>query len=380
MSVSTTLFWRVRASVEDVPYDLSRDLSSFTIEEEDRSPTMLTVQLADPFTIFSHAFREGMDIEAELGTEDDHRTLFRGRIYHVDSSLPQQGAPTLTLKAYDATMLMGLQERNRRFRDVTLRDVVTQVAQPQVEPRPVRVELLGNPRFEGEGLRQREETDLAFLRRLADDAHAAMGMEIGPERDEFLFVAQQTLLGVDPEVVLHYLRCGVPTRLLTFDAQADVANIAVPRTVAGTDPTTGETVDPQPTTLTAVGRAEDRLRDDNLAAFEERHPDRAAAIRDLIDASGTLETSVRAALGTARREALPAFATPAQAAQVREHQPAASLHGMQATGSTVGNKELHARRSLGIEGAGRFSGTWYVTKATHAFDRQGYRTDFTCVR
>jgi hypothetical protein len=46
----------------------------------------------------------------------------------------------------------------------------------------------------------------------------------------------------------------------------------------------------------------------------------------------------------------------------------------------VGNKDLHVRSALAVEGGGRFSGVWFVSKATHAFDRRGYRTEFTCER
>lgn len=377
---NNALFWRVSVTASGTSYDLSLDLSSFTIEEEDGAPTMLTVQVTDPFTVFSHAFREGMDIEADLGTVDDHTTMFSGRIYHVDGALPLNGSGTLTLKAYDATMRMGLQQRNRRFQDVALSDIVTAVAEPHMEGRPITVQVDGDPTFTGEGLRQREETDLAFLRRLAQQAQCAMGIDFGESGEEFIFKAQQQILQAVPDVVLHYNRCGVPNRLLSLDAHADVADIAVPRIIAGMDPTTGDTIDPSETTLTDVGSVDDRLLEDNLAAFEAKHDDRGAALRDLISAADTLDETVRQDLGDSRRDPIPAFATPAQAAQAAQQQPSASLHGMRASGGTIGNKDLHVRKPLEIEGAGRFSGIWFVTKTTHALDRQGYRTDFTCQR
>lgn len=378
--MNEALYWRVGVTANGVSYDLSLDLSSFTVEEEDGAPTMLTVQVSDPFAVFSHAFREGMDIEADVGTVDDHRTLFAGRIYHVDGSLPLNGTSSLTLKAYDATMRMGLQQRNRRFRDVALSNIVKIVAQPHLEGRSMTVQVDGDPTFPGEGLRQREETDLAFLRRLAQEAQCAMGIDFGESGEEFIFKAQQQILQATPDVALHYNRCGVSNRLLSFNAQADVANIAVPRVIAGMDPTTGETIDPTATTLTEVGSLDDRLREDNLAAFEEKHPDRGDALRDLISAAETLDETVRQDLGDSRRDAMLAFVTPSQAAQVAQQQPSATLHGMQASGTTSGNKDVHVRKALDIEGAGRFSGTWFVTKATHMLDRQGYRTDFTCQR
>lgn len=378
--MSETLFWQLLVAAEGVPYDLSRDMTSFTIEEEDRSPTMLTVHVSDPFTVFSHALREGMDIEATMGTEDDHRVMFRGRIYHVDSSLPLDGSPSLTIKAYDATMLMGLQERNRRFRDLTLSQIVTEVADPHLEA-PIAIDLIADPPFPGEGLRQREQTDLAFLRCLAEHMHCAMGIDLVEGVEEFVFKAHQRVLETTAEVALHYGRCDVANRLLTFDAQVDVASIAVPRAIGGMDPATGDVMDARTTPITPVGRVEDRLLEDNLSAFEEEHPERALLLRELIAAGETLDPIVREELGEARRDPIPAFATPEQAdEEARAAQPATSIHGMEATGSTPGNKDIHARRPMEVEGGGRFSGKWYVSKATHILDRQAYRTDFTCNR
>jgi phage protein D len=374
------LFWRVTASAGGASYDLSGDLSSFTVEEEDRSPTRLTVQVSDPLRVFSHGFREGVDIEAELGTADDHGVVFRGRIYHVDAGLPQDGTPTLTLKAYDASMVMGLRERNRRFRDLPLSEVIRKVAEPHFEGRPLRIQLLGDPVFDGEGLRQRDETDLCFLRRLAEEAHCVMGIELAEDGETFTFTAEQFVLQSEPTVVLHYGRCNIPHRLLTFTGQVDVGSIAVPRSIAAMDAKTGEVVDPRDSRLEEVGKVEDKLRDENLAAFEDRHPDQGPTLRELIEAAEAVEPTLRAELGKARRDAIAAFASSDQVIQHGEQQPSTSLHGMQASGSTVGTKDLHVRTALGIEGGGRFSGSWFVSKATHTFDRQGYRTEFTCQR
>lgn len=378
--MSETLFWQLLVVAGGAVYDLSHDLMSFTIEEEDRAPTLLTVQVSDPFTVFSHALREGMDIEATMGTEDDHRVMFVGRIYHVDSSLPLDGTPQITIKAYDATMLMGLQERNRRFRDVRLGQIVTQVADPHLDAR-ITVNLLADPLFPGEGLRQRDQTDLAFLRCLAEHMHCAMGIDLVEGSEEFVFRAHQLVLAETSEVMLHYGRCDVANRLLTFDAQVDVASIAVPRAIAGMDPATGVIMDPVARPIAPVGRAEDRLLEDNLSAFGEEQPDRVALLRELIAAGEALDPVVREQLGEARRDPIPSFATPEEAnEETQAAQPSTSVHGMEATGSTPGNKDIHARRPMEVEGGGRFSGKWYVSKATHTLDRQAYRTDFTCNR
>jgi hypothetical protein len=374
------LYWRMTATAGSTTYDLSSDLSSFTVEEEDRSPTRLTVHLSDPHTVFSHAFREGVALEAELGESGDHSVVFRGRIYHVETSLPQDGVPALTLKAYDSSMAMGLRVRNRRFKDVPLSAIVRSVAEPHFGGRPLHIEPLGDPVFDGEGLRQRDETDLCFLRRLADETQCVMGVEIGPDGDAFTFVAQQAVLQKPPGVTLHYGRCNVEQRLVSFDARVSVGDIALPRTIAAMDRLTGEVIEPRDGRLAEVVKLDDRFLDESLAAFEDRHPDQGPELRALIEGAAEVSKALRQELGETRREPMPAFANVEHVIQNGEHQPSTSLQGMSASGTIVGNKDVHARMAMGISGSGRFSGSWFVAKATHTFDNRGYRTEFTCQR
>jgi uncharacterized protein len=54
---------------------------------------------------------------------------------------------------------------------------------------------------------------------------------------------------------------------------------------------------------------------------------------------------------------------------------------VEATGTTVGLPDLRAGQNLRIAGLGaRFSGRYFVTKTTHTFDANGYRTKFTARR
>ena len=47
-----------------------------------------------------------------------------------------------------------------------------------------------------------------------------------------------------------------------------------------------------------------------------------------------------------------------------------------ATGSCIGESGLRAGTKLQIQGAGRFSGDYFVTRAVHRFNSRGYTTDF----
>jgi len=74
------LFYQVVVTAGMVSHDLSSAISSLVLEEHHRLPATLSLELADPFKIYGHALREGMDVELDLGTIDDHSTMFVGRI------------------------------------------------------------------------------------------------------------------------------------------------------------------------------------------------------------------------------------------------------------------------------------------------------------
>ena len=177
---SQDLFYKMSIDAGGAHYDLSADITSFTIEEDSTRPDQLTINLSDPYKVFSHAFQEGMDLEVDLGTADDHSIIFRGRIYKVEGEFPKSGVPRLTLRAHDNSMKMGLRKRNRPWKDLTLQDIVEQITSSYGFA-SVDVQLQGNPNFLGNGIRQQEETDLAFLLRLAQE----YGCEMYVSADNF---------------------------------------------------------------------------------------------------------------------------------------------------------------------------------------------------
>ncbi len=107
------LFYRVSVKAGVAGYDLSHDLTTLTLDEQAAKAAQLSVDLADPYKVYSHALQEGMEIEVDLGEVKDHSLVFRGHICKVDGSFPKEGVPTLKLLAYDRLTKMGLRRRNR---------------------------------------------------------------------------------------------------------------------------------------------------------------------------------------------------------------------------------------------------------------------------
>lgn len=373
------LFYRVSVDAGGVTTDISRDISSATVDQREDRPDQLTVELADTYKVLSHALQEGMDVEVELGTDEDHSIVFRGRIYRVAGIFPKDAVPTLRLQAYDGSMRMGLRKRNRTFTSMSLSDIVNSVASAHFDD--VRVDVVGDPQFSRNGIRQNDETDLAFLRRLAEAYGCVAYVRAGDDGDTFNFIAQYNVMSADPEITLYYGRGDVPYRLLRFESSADVSGIELPRVLSGIDYDTGTPTSVSTADNLEVGDEGDPYFDENLTALRSADPVKAAQLELLVSAGPAVQLALRQELGRAVRRATPTFTTEAELATLAQNQFATSLRGMRATGGAVGVKELVARTSVGIaDVGGRFSGSWYLSQVRHLLNREGFSTDFECRR
>lgn len=375
------LYYRVFIIAGSATYDLSHDLSSLTVEESGAGPDKLTIEMADPFKVYSHALQEGMQVETDLGTVSDHSVIFRGRISKVEGTFPRHGVPKLRLLAFDRSMNMGLKKRNRVWADTSLEKIVKDVAGAYFNTEDIKVDLKGNPDFTGNGIRQQDETDLAFLLRLASRYGCEMCVVSGEQKDELFFKAQYKIMKSEPEVTLYHGRQGVANRLLSFEATVDAAKIQLPRVFTGTDFDTGQCIQQVTAPVQAVGTTEDRFTEENLTRFYSSYPARALSIKNLLAAAGTVQRQLRDELGSVEREVTPGFTTQDELNKRADNQFSTSIHGMSASGSAPGNHRIHSQSTIGIaDVGGRFSGTWYLSQVRHVLNKTGYQTEFQCRR
>lgn len=373
------LYYRVSVSASGASYDLSDDLSSLTVDQQEGQPDALTVEIADPYKVLSHAVQEGMDVEVELGTDDDHAIVFRGRIYKLDGAFPGDAAPTLKLQAYDGRMRMGLRQRNRTFADMALSAIVSEVVRPYFNQ--VQVDVEGDPNFPGNGIRQQDESDLAFLIRLAGAYGCVMYVTAEDRGDTFHFIAQYKVMKAEPVVTVYYGRTDVDYGLRSFQSNVDTAQIQLPRTLSGIDYDTGDPTEIKTAELLDAGDADDEFFDENLTEFRANQPDKAELLERLLDVAQTARDLLRADLGTSVRTAVPTFTTEDQQRAIADNQFSTSLRGMRASGTADGIRKLVAQTSVEIKDVGgRFSGTWFLSQVRHVLDEKGYRSEFECRR
>jgi hypothetical protein len=198
--------------------------------------------------------------------------------------------------------------------------------------------------------------------------------------DTLHFVSQSKLLGSKPQVTLYHGRCDAAARLLTFEASVDVDSIELPRELSGIDEETGQTVTAT-AQLKKVEDIADPYQGENLAALRKEAPLQAARLDLMLSAAKSVNATVLTKLGSVQRTPVPTFVSSANLPKIAQNQSSTSPLGMRASGSTVGNRRIHAQAMLAIEDVGgRFSGTWFVSHARHVLDRRGYHTEFQCQR
>lgn len=380
--MSEELYYNITVGAAGVTYDLSSDISSLTISEESGKPDQLTIEISDQYKTFSHAMQIGMDIEVDIGRIADHSLIFKGRIYKVEGGFPREGVPLLRILAHDRSMEMGLRKYNRRWRDMSLSQIVEKIGQEYFGMPGVSVKVEGNPTFSGNGIRQVEETDLAFLLRLCRTYACEMYVEVDKHGTESLqFKSQKTIMTETPIMSVYHGRCGVENRLESFNANTDVGNIQLPRQLIGMDYDNGKATEIVTADAEEVGNTEDQFLDENLASISKEQPIQVTNLTALLGAASSTPDQIREALGKSRREAIPTLTTPELLQERSRNQFSTIINGMKANGSMHGNQRLHAQAGIDIANVGgQFSGIWYLSQVRHTLNKEGYKTEFECQR
>ena len=93
-------------------------VSSVTAVEDDRQADNVTITIPDPRMIYADGLFEGSE-EVDMGYAEpnQHALMLRAIITKVEQGYPENGVPTLTLKGEDKSILMGLIEKKKLWRD-----------------------------------------------------------------------------------------------------------------------------------------------------------------------------------------------------------------------------------------------------------------------
>jgi phage protein D len=368
-----TPFYQVTLEGEDItPW-----INSVATVEDDRQADSVTITIPDPRMIYSDALFEGSIVEVDMGyaEPDQHALMLRAIITKIEQTYPENGVPTLTLKGEDKSIMMGLVEKKKVWRDRKVSDIVRAVAQPHGFAR-VEAQLSPDPMIRSRPITQDGKTDLAFLQELAETYHAKCFVELDEQGQEVLYFLPErrivTLRRPD-QLILRY-RMGPTSNLISFSPTFDSSYIDRQKEVADID-VQGNTVESQekPPSEIVIWPL-DSVRTAQASVADQ------AKIKKLYDIGAKRKRELQKQLAARRATVGEVVADKAELESTNDSLEARRL-GMSASGSTFGNIWLRAKSNIVIKGANeRFNGTWYVSNVTHKIDSSNYKTDFKCVR
>jgi phage protein D len=365
-----------RITVEEV--DITPWVSAVTVVEDDQQTDSVTITIQDPRMIYADALLEGSTVEVDMGyaENDEHALMLRAILTKVELSYPESGVPSLTLKADDRSIEMGLEERKAVWRDLTVTGIVKRIA-ARHGFHQVEAQLAPDPKIvHSKPIHQDGKTDLALLQELAQTYHAKCFVELDGKGAEVLYFIPErrvvTLRRPD-QLVLRY-RMGPDSNLLSFSPSFDSGYVDrlkakddvddKGRAIQTRDKSPTETVvwslDPA---FTGLANAADRPK-----------------IQDLYDRGKEGKRKLQQKLARPKKVAGEVARDQADLEATNDFLEAHRL-GMTGGGTTFGNIWLRAKSSVDIQGVNnRFNGRWYVPNVTHKIDGGGYRTEFKCVR
>ena len=347
--------------------DITQEIRSFVFEDNESKLDVMELTVTDRNLQFvdDPLFQEGNEIVARFGYVGNLSPRKKAVIKDIEYDFPEEGDPTITLRAYDKGFKMAGKENQKVWTKpppgILYSEIAEEIAAkygltPKVTPTKVR------------HLRvvQSNVSDAEFLKQLAEkarpkDGDGVAGYVFYVQDDELHF--HPPALGQQPAAVLEYftdtqgvLRNFKPT------TQSQAAKGAGTETKAiGVDPRKKETVE---------HRASNKNTPERTALGKKTY---------LVDGNTGEETYQEEESGhiVASPERTESFheepsQEPAQDAAEGKFKKA-ELGQVEATAVTVGIPRLRAKQNVEVKGVGqKFSGVYYVESVRHEFGESGY--------
>jgi Bacteriophage probable baseplate hub protein len=357
--------------------DITPWVNSISVVEDDRQADNVSMTISDPRLIYADALFEGSWVEIDIGYAEtnQHALMLRAMITKVELSYPESGIPALTLKGEDKSIVMGLEEKNKRWKDLTVTEIVRQIGTSHGFKK-IETQLSPDPLIKSKPLHQDGKTDLAFLQELAKKYHAKCFVELDEQGEEVLyFIPERRIVRLRrPERLELRYRMGALSNLISFSPTFDSSYIDRLKEVADVDHH-GKKIQNQEKPQTEIG-----VWDLDPARMAQANARDREKILHLYEQGAAQKRLLQQKL--AARRATVGDVSPDQAEMESTNDSLESRRlGMSASGSTFGNIWVRAKSNVFIDGASeRFNGEWYVSNVTHKIDSSGYKTDFKCVR
>jgi phage protein D len=374
-------FLRVRLGAASPFADLSPQVISVDIRDEDRGSDVATVVVADQAHVNAEALREGQEIRIEMGWESEHALLFMGEIRRTEAVAPAGGSTTgrVRLTAYDFSCRMqGRPAEEGRQHVGTLQSILTAMAERARIP---VADVLIDPMptwTEDRKLEQLSRSDWELIQDLAEQYRARAFVEVNATASDseaelaaggasrLYFISETALLAQEPLGKLNY--CRGYSSLIEFRFQRVGQGASPSASLATVDPVTGqigrETAPPLPPDgPAALGANQTEGLEAALGSARARS---AAAAIDFANAQPNTPAVVRPVMERGGEASDPAHGR----ALIQRDQT--RLLGLQGSGLAMGTVFLRAKGSVEISGlANGAAGRWYVRQVNHIFEKEG---------
>jgi phage protein D len=308
----------------------------------------------------SDQFRLGNRVHVQLGYADRLVSMLRGRITTLTPEFPSDGATTLTVRVMDSLVL--LKDSRPPEAEVCYRKMKDwQIAQQVAQRHNLRFEH-DDEGPEHELVVQRNTDDLSFLTERASRIDFKVFMRTDPETGEDVLHFRKPTDGREAASLRTYiltwgsLRSTTnPPSMIEFKPTITASDQVQSVTVRGWDPATK-----QPIAVTASAATTPGVSGSGDATGP-------AAAERVAGAAGKQEAVVDAPVASADEAKALAESLLAERA----------YRFLTATGKAIGLPDLRPGDNIEIGGVGtRFSGTYFVTKATHTLNNSGLITEF----
>jgi uncharacterized protein len=340
--------------------DVSKNITDVSVTHDLGTTDHFALTIANPYPAmrWTHTgdadlFKEGSAVKVEMGYVDDLHLMLDGEITSISPAFPASGTPTVRIEGHSRLHRLQGTRWTRTFQDVTDKQIVETIARdlnltPQVEETKTKHPYVV----------QFNQTDLDFLKERGQYIH----FEVLVEGTTLIFRKAKedqnktyALVWGNPSQSFDPSRTALP--LISFNPTLNTLHQVTGVRVRGYD------------LINKKGITGHAGAGDEATTMGGSHTGAQIAAQ----AFGGTRTEDRVTMPIASQEEAD------QRAQAIYNERALQL--VTGSGSTIGLPYLRAGRVVELAGLGpRFSGLYYVTKATHSLSSGGYLTTFSVKR
>jgi len=354
--------------------DITDEITSFVFEDNEEEMDLMEVSITDRYLQFvdDPLFQEGNEIVARFGYAGDLSNRKVAVIKEIDYDFPEDGEPTIQIKAYDKGHNLAGRQIQRIWQKPAPGILYSEIAEQIAKEHgltPVVTKTVGRHLRIAQG----SKSDAQFLRELAAKSRDRNGRGVAGyvfyiEDNELHFHPRK--LGLRPALTFEYFtdREGVLRSFKPSTQSQSVKGAGTETMAVGVDPRKKRPVEHRANNETTPERISlgknTYLVDGNTSEGRFRKQESGKIVQSFERSEGFHEEP--------RQE-------PAED-KAEQRFKEAELRHVEAVAVTIGIPTLIAKQNIEIRGVGRkFSGTYYCTSVRHIF-ADGYSCELKLKR